>query len=52
MRKKSFYRHMNPQVAAEIRRRYFTRELKQHELAQRYAISQSTVSRIVSGKTW
>ncbi len=49
---KRYYRHMTPELAAEIRRRYFTREAKQAELAREYGIKQHSVSRIVSGLSW
>ena len=52
MRPKTFYRHMTPAKAAEIRRRYFAREAKQLALAREYGVSQNTVSRIVSGLSW
>ena len=49
---KRYYRHMTPELAAEIRRRHFTREAKQAELAREYGIKQHSVSRIVSGLSW
>ena len=49
---RSYYRHMTPAKAAEIRRRYFAREAKQAELAREYGIRQHSVSRIVSGLSW
>ena len=52
MRPKRHYRHMTPEKAAEIRRRYFAREATQRELAEEYGIRQNTVSRIVSGQVW
>lgn len=52
MRPKTYYRNMTPEKAAEIRRRYFAREAKQHELAEEYGIKQNTVSRIISGQVW
>jgi len=51
-RPKRFYRNMNPEKAAEMRRRYFSREAKQSELALEYGVAQNTVSRIVSGLVW
>lgn len=52
MRPKRYYRHMTPEKAAEIRRRYFARKAKQAELAREYGIRQGSVSRIVSGQVW
>ncbi len=46
------YRHMTPEKAQEIRRRYFRREATQRELAEEYRLAQSSVSRIVSGQVW
>lgn len=46
------YRHMTPEKAAEIRRRYLRREASQRELAKQYGLAQSSVSRIVSGVVW
>jgi DNA-binding transcriptional regulator LsrR (DeoR family) len=43
---------MTPAKAAEMRRRYFTREANQPQLAREYGVRQNTVSRIVSGVTW
>lgn len=51
-RPKRRYRHMTPEKAQEIRRRYFRREATQAKLAEEYGIKQNTVSRIVSGITW
>lgn len=52
MSPKRNYRHMTPEKAEAIRRAYFNREAKQRELAERYGITQHTVSRIVSGLSW
>lgn len=52
MRPKSYYRHMTPAKAADIRRRYFAREGTQLALAREHGVSQNTVSRIVSGQSW
>lgn len=52
MRPKSHYRHMDHAKAEEMRRRYFSREAKQDELAREYGIRQGTVSKIISGQTW
>ena len=49
---KSRYRHMNAEIAAEIRRRYFAREATQAALGREYGIRQHSVSRIVSGLSW
>ncbi len=49
---KRYYRNMTPEKARDIRRRYFSRELKQSELAAEYGIRQNTVSRIISGLVW
>lgn len=51
-RPKRRYRHMTPEKAQEIRRRYFRREATQRELAEEYGLAQSSVSRIVSGYVW
>ena len=50
-RKKS-YRHMNQEKADEMRRLYFSRTMKQKELAVHFRVSIATVSRIISGFTW
>ena len=52
MSPKSYYRHMNREKAAEIRRRYLAREKTQRELAAEYRLAQGSVSRIVSGRVW
>lgn len=52
MSPKRRYRHMTPEKAAEIRRRYLRREASQRELAKQYGLAQSSVSRIVSGAVW
>ena len=46
------YLHMSPQKAAEIRKAYYGREAKQQALAERYGVTQATVSRIVNEITW
>lgn len=51
-RPKRFYRHMTWQKAEEIRALYFSRRLKQVELARRFKVAPSTISRIVSGFSW
>jgi DNA-binding transcriptional regulator LsrR (DeoR family) len=43
---------MTPEKAREIRRLYFAREAKQAELARRFGLSISTISRIVGGQVW
>jgi len=49
---KTHYRNMNPARASEIRRAYFNREGTQLEIARRFGIRQSSVSRIISGVVW
>jgi DNA-binding transcriptional regulator LsrR (DeoR family) len=49
---KSRYRHITRAKAEEIRRAYFAREANQCQLAERFGISQGSVSRIVSGQVW
>jgi DNA-binding transcriptional regulator LsrR (DeoR family) len=51
-RPKRFYRNMTPQIAREIRQRYFDRQMNQRQLADAYGIKQNTVSRIVSNQVW
>lgn len=46
------YRHMNRQLANQIRDLYFSRWFKQREIAELYGIRQHSVSRIVSGRVW
>ena len=48
----SRYRHMTREQADEIRRLYFSRTMKQKELAVHFKVSIATVSRIISGLTW
>ena len=50
-RKKS-YRHMDQEKAEEMRRLYFSRTMKQKELAVHFKVSIATVSRSISGLTW
>ena len=52
MRPKGWYRHMTFDKAEEIRKLYFSRQMKQKELAEKFGIRQPSVSRIVSGQTW
>ena len=49
---KSHYRNMTPLKAELIRVLYFSRILKQVEIAELFGIRQSSVSRIVSGRVW
>src|SRR6266571_6717831 len=51
-RSKRFYGHMNAVIAWMIRELYFSRRMTQAQLADFFQIGQSTVHRIVSGKTW
>ncbi len=51
-RPKAHYRHMTREKAQEIRRRYFSREANQSQLAREYDVRQNTISRIVSGQVW
>lgn len=51
-RPKSFFRHMTPEKAAEIRRQYFAGGITQVELARQYNLAQGSISRIVSGHVW
>jgi DNA-binding transcriptional regulator LsrR (DeoR family) len=43
---------MTPQIAREIRRRYFEREMNQRQLAEAYGVRQNTISRIISEQVW
>ena len=52
MRPKRYYQNSTPAMAQEIRRKYFSREAKQAELAREYGLAQSSISRIVSGQVW
>jgi len=49
---KRHYRHMDYAKAERIRELYFTRQMKQAELAQAFGLKQASVSRIVSGQVW
>jgi DNA-binding XRE family transcriptional regulator len=49
---KTYYRGMTWDKAQEIRRTYFAREAKQADLAKRFGVAISTISRIVSGQVW
>jgi DNA-binding XRE family transcriptional regulator len=49
---KTYYRGMTWDKAQEIRRAYFAREAKQADLAKRFGVAISTISRIVSGHVW
>lgn len=48
----SKYRHMNHEKAEEMRALFFCREFNRKELAQKFQVSQATVSRIISGLIW
>lgn len=43
---------MNPKKAKEVRRLYFKEGKKQREIAEKFGITQGSVSRIVSGLSW
>lgn len=49
---KSHYKHMNLDKAEEIRAMYFKDRKKQREIAERYGLTQGSVSRIISGRSW
>lgn len=49
---KRHYRHMDYVKAERIRELYFSRKMKQTELAEAFGIGQGSVSRIVSGLVW
>lgn len=51
-RPNGWYRNMTLEKAEEIRKLYFSRQMKQKELAEKFGIRQPSVSRIVSGQTW
>lgn len=51
-RPKRFYRHMNREIAMQIRDLYFARRMTQKQLGELYGVSQNTVCRIVSGRVW
>ena len=51
-RPKRFYRSMTKEKAQVIRRRYFSREATQAQLAEEYGLRQGSISRIVSGMVW
>lgn len=48
----SKYRHMTPEKAEEMRALFFSRRFKRKELAQKFEVSEATVSRIISGLIW
>ncbi len=52
MRPKRHYRHTNPVVAKMIRELYFSRKMKQAELAALFRLTQGSISRIVSNQVW
>lgn len=43
---------MTREKAHEIRRRYFSRQANQPQLAKEYGVKQHTISRIISGQVW
>lgn len=49
---KRFYGHSNHVIAWMIRQLYFSRRMKQAQLAAFFHVSQSTVSKILSNKVW
>ena len=46
------YRNMTPAKARRIRHLYFEKGLRQWEIGKMFGITQHSVSRIVSGKSW
>ncbi len=50
--KKTHYRKMTPEKAAEIRILYFRQKVKQKAISETYGISQGNVSRILSEQVW
>jgi DNA-binding transcriptional regulator LsrR (DeoR family) len=52
LQQKRWYRHMDYAKAEKIRELYFTRQMKQAELAEAFGLRQGTISRIVSGRVW
>lgn len=50
--RKRHYRHMDHAKAERIRELYFTRQMKQTELAEAFGIGQGSVSRILSNQVW
>ncbi len=48
----SKYRHMNHEKAEEMRALFFSRQLKRKEIAQKFQVSEATVSRVISGLIW
>lgn len=49
---KRHYRHMTREKAERIRELYFSRQMNQVQLAEKFGIRQPSVSRIVSGQVW
>jgi DNA-binding transcriptional regulator LsrR (DeoR family) len=43
---------MSPEIAEEIRRKYWAREATQAELGRQYGMAQQSVSRIICGYYW
>lgn len=52
IRKKSYYRNSTPMMARVIRDLYFVGRHKQTFLARAFSLSQSSISRIISGQVW
>ena len=48
----SKYRHMTREKAEEMRALFFSGQLKRKELAQKFQVSEATVSRVISGLIW
>lgn len=46
------YRQFKREYADEVRRLYFSRQATQKELAKKFSVSQSSICRIISDKTW
>lgn len=49
---KQNYRGMDHERAKKIRELYLSRQMTQKELAQRFGVSQGTISKIVSDQVW
>jgi len=52
IQQKRWYRHMDYAKAERIRELYFSRQMRQAELAEMFGVRQCTISRIVSGQVW
>lgn len=46
------YRHFKREDADEVRRLYFSRQMTQKQLADKFKVSQSAICRIISNHTW